>query len=81
MKTTGGVRLDGDKIARMGFWTPPTDENRAIRRCGGNPFQRRRNLGNITMETELLGIDRFSVAIRLAEASVFQGVGSPSGPI
>ncbi len=32
VKTTGGVRLDGDKIGRMGFWTPPTDENRAIRR-------------------------------------------------
>jgi hypothetical protein len=26
------VRLDDDKIGRMGFWTPPTDENRAIRK-------------------------------------------------
>jgi hypothetical protein len=26
------MRLDEDKICRMGFWTPPTDENRAIRK-------------------------------------------------
>ena len=32
-KATGGVCLDGDKIGRMGFWTPPTDENRAIRKA------------------------------------------------
>ncbi len=29
----GEVRLDNDKIDRMGFWTPPTDENRAIRKA------------------------------------------------
>ena len=26
------MRLDDDKIGRMGLWTPPTDENRAIRK-------------------------------------------------
>ncbi len=26
----GEVCLDDDKIGRMGFWIPPTDENRAI---------------------------------------------------
>ena len=26
------MRLDDDKIGRMSFWTPPTDENRAIRK-------------------------------------------------
>ncbi len=30
---TGEVRLDDGKIGRMGFWTPPTDENRAIRKA------------------------------------------------
>ncbi len=30
---TREVRLDDDKIGRMGFWTPPTDENRAIRKA------------------------------------------------
>ncbi len=29
----GVLRLDDDKIGRMGFWTPPTDENRAIRKA------------------------------------------------
>ena len=33
VETTGEVRLDDDKIGRMGFWTPPTDENRAIRKA------------------------------------------------
>ena len=32
VETTGEVRLDDDKIGRMGFRTPPTDENRAIRK-------------------------------------------------
>ena len=32
VETTGEVRLDDEKIRRMGFWTPPTDENRAIRK-------------------------------------------------
>ncbi len=32
VKTTGGVWLNGEKNDRMGFWTPPTDENRAIRK-------------------------------------------------
>jgi len=31
--TEGEVRLDDDKIGRMGFWTPPTDKNRAIRKA------------------------------------------------
>jgi hypothetical protein len=33
VETTGEVRLDDDKIGRMGFWTPATDENRAIRKA------------------------------------------------
>ncbi len=33
VETTGEVRLDDDKIGRMGFWTPSTDENRAIRKA------------------------------------------------
>jgi len=28
----GEVCLDDDQIGRMGFWTPPTNENRAIRK-------------------------------------------------
>ena len=32
VKSAGEVRLDGEKPGRMGFWTPPTDKNRAIRR-------------------------------------------------
>ena len=32
LETTGKVRLDDDKNGRMGFRTPPTDENRAIRK-------------------------------------------------
>ena len=28
----GQVRLDVEKLGRMGFWTLPTDENRAIRK-------------------------------------------------
>ena len=32
VETTGEVRLDNDKIGRMGFWTPPTDEIRAVRK-------------------------------------------------
>ncbi len=31
--TTGELRLVNDKIGRMGFWTPPPDENRAIRKA------------------------------------------------
>ena len=27
------VGVDGEKNDRMGFWTPPTDENRAIRKA------------------------------------------------
>ena len=30
LETTGEARLDDDKIGRLGFWTPPTDENPAI---------------------------------------------------
>ncbi len=33
VETTGEVRLDDDKIGRMGFCTPPTEENRAIRKA------------------------------------------------
>ncbi len=32
VETMGEVHLDDDKIGRMGFWTPPTDGNRAIRK-------------------------------------------------
>lgn len=31
-KTTGRVCPNGNKVGRMGFWTPPADENRAIRK-------------------------------------------------
>ena len=44
----------------MGFWTPPTDENRAIRKAEAkNLSNDGAILGNIAMETELLGIYRF----------------------
>ena len=33
VETTGEVRLNDDNIGRKGFWTPPTDENRAIRKA------------------------------------------------
>ncbi len=33
LKTVGEMRLDDDIIGRMGFWTPQTDENRAIRKA------------------------------------------------
>ncbi len=32
-KATRGVCLDGEKNDRMGFWTSPTDEYRAIRKA------------------------------------------------
>ncbi len=32
-KATREVCLDGEKNDRMGFWTPPTDENRAIQKA------------------------------------------------
>ncbi len=32
-KATREVCLDGEKNDRMGFWTSPTDENRAIRKA------------------------------------------------
>ena len=44
----------------MGFWTPPTDENRAIREAEAEYLSNDGAiLGNIAMETELLGIYRF----------------------
>ena len=33
VERTGEVRLNDGKSGRMGFWTPPTDENRAIRKA------------------------------------------------
>ncbi len=44
----------------MGFWTPPTDEDRAIWKAEAkNLSTDGAILGNIAMETELLGIYRF----------------------
>ena len=33
VKIAGEVCLDGEKRGRIGFWTPPTDENRATRKA------------------------------------------------
>jgi len=46
VKTLGEVHMDGKKLGRIGFWTPPTNKNRAIRKAAEKiPFQRRCHLG------------------------------------
>jgi hypothetical protein len=32
VKTMGEVHLDGEKLSRLGVWTPPTDKYRIIRK-------------------------------------------------
>ena len=51
----GEVRLDGENWGRLGFWTPPTDKNRAVRKAAAKtPFQRRRDVGTIAMNLKVI---------------------------
>jgi len=53
------VRLDGGKYGPNGI-LDTTNRQKSVdpEGCEGKPFQWRRNLANITMETELLGTYR-----------------------
>ena len=51
----GEVRLDGEKLGRLGFWTPPTDNNRAIRKAAAIiPFQRRCDVSANRMKLKVI---------------------------
>ncbi len=50
----GKVHLDGEKLGRLGFWTPPIDKNRATRKAAAKaPLQRRCDVGTIAMNLEV----------------------------